>query len=118
MDMGSGSTSMQMTFYWGKDSELLFSGFPGEKTGMYVLALILVFVIALLVEFLSHTRLTKGGGTNYVANALVQTFIHGVRVGLAFLVMLAVMSFNVGVLIAAVSGHTIGFLFFGTALFR
>eukprot|EP00268_Persea_americana_P019520 TRINITY_DN19999_c0_g1_i2.p1 TRINITY_DN19999_c0_g1~~TRINITY_DN19999_c0_g1_i2.p1 ORF type:complete len:111 (-),score=2.59 TRINITY_DN19999_c0_g1_i2:119-451(-) len=37
---------------------------------------------------------------------------------LAYLVMLAIMSFNVRVLIAAVIGHAIGFLIFGSRVFN
>ncbi|KAL5709366.1 hypothetical protein ACHQM5_020065 [Ranunculus cassubicifolius] len=116
MDMQGMQGSMPSTFYWGKDKELLFNGWPGDKTVMYVLALVVVFVIAFFVEWLSHTRLVKPG-PNYVVTGLIQTLIHGFRVALAFLVMLAVMSFNVGVFIAAVSGHTVGFFFFGTSIF-
>lgn len=39
---------------------------------------------------------------------------HGIGVGLLYFVMLAVMTFNIGVLIAAVSGHALGFFFFGS----
>ncbi|OVA17743.1 Ctr copper transporter [Macleaya cordata] len=110
------SMSMQMTFYWGKASEILFKGWPGTQTGMYILALIVVFALAMLVEWLSYLEFIKYGW-HRVTVGLVQTFKHGIRVGLLYLVMLAVMTFNVGVFIAAVAGHTVGFLFFGSRVF-
>ncbi|KAK9123816.1 hypothetical protein Sjap_013418 [Stephania japonica] len=116
MDPGNGGMMMMhMSFFWGKACEVLFSGWPGSKTSMYVVALVFVFVLALLVEFLSHTRLSKGGST-YVASGLLHTFVHTIRVGLAYLVMLALMSFNGGVFIAAIAGHAVGFLIFGSGV--
>ncbi|XP_060206270.1 copper transporter 6-like [Lycium barbarum] len=106
--MGMGLT--HMTFFWSKNAEILFSGWPGTRTGMYVLALICVFVLSLLVEWLSNCNYFKGNK----ANGLVQTFVHGVKIGLAYLLMLAVMSFNVGVFIVVVAGHTLGYFLFGS----
>ncbi|OAY57803.1 copper transporter 1 [Manihot esculenta] len=106
-----------MTFFWGKNAEILFDGWPGTRTGMYVLALISVFFFAFLVEWLSHCQLIKPGST-HLAAGLIQTFLHALRIGLAYLVMLAVMSFNVGVFLVAVAGHTLGFLFFGSRVFK
>ncbi|XP_039140629.1 copper transporter 6-like [Dioscorea cayenensis subsp. rotundata] len=107
MHDGGGMSLMHMTFYWGKNSAILFSGWPGTSTGMYVLALVLVFVLAVLVEWLGHCRVA--------ANGLVRTAVHTVRVALAYVVMLALMSFNVGVFIVAVVGHCVGFLIFGSS---
>ncbi|MQL97206.1 hypothetical protein Taro_029890 [Colocasia esculenta] len=98
-----------MTFFWGKNSEILFRGWPGTRGGMYALALIVVFLLAFLVEWLSHCRLTRAGWPR-AASGLLRTAMHAVRVGLAYLLMLAVMSFNVGVLIVAIAGHAVGFL--------
>ncbi|CAD5192973.1 copper transporter 6-like [Musa acuminata AAA Group] len=106
-----------MTFFWGKNSEILFSGWPGTRGGMYALALLLVFALSFLVEWLNHCRLIRPG-TGHVAAGLARTTLHAARVGLAYLVMLAVMSFNGGVLIAAVVGHAVGFLLFGSSVFR
>ncbi|XP_042510706.1 copper transporter 1-like [Macadamia integrifolia] len=109
--------TMHMTFFWGKNAEILFSGWPGTRTGMYVLSLIVVFVLAVLVEWLSHSHFIKSRNNNFVAG-LLQTLMHAVRMGLAYLVMLAVMSFNLGVFIAAVAGHALGFLLFASRVFR
>ncbi|XP_022730900.1 copper transporter 1-like [Durio zibethinus] len=109
---------MHMTFFWGKNAEILFSGWPGTRTGMYVLALIVVFLLAFMVEWISHSQLIKPGSTRHVAAGLVQTLLHALRVGLAYLVMLAIMSFNGGVFLAAVAGHALGFLLFGSRVFK
>ncbi|KAK2976445.1 hypothetical protein RJ640_015568 [Escallonia rubra] len=108
---------MHMTFFWGKNSEILFSGWPGTDSGMYALALVFVFFLAFIVEWLSHSRFIKQEA-NHVAAGLAQTLMHALRVGLAYLVMLAVMSFNAGVFIVAVAGHTLGFFFFGSRVFK
>ncbi|XP_061374689.1 copper transporter 6-like [Gastrolobium bilobum] len=105
---------MHMTFYWGKEAEVLFNNWPGDRTGMYVLSLVFVFVMSVLVEVLSHTRFIKPG-SNHVVAGLVQTLMHLLRVGLSNLVMLALMSFNGGVFLVAVFGHALGFLFFSRA---
>ncbi|XP_006850420.2 copper transporter 6 [Amborella trichopoda] len=95
---------MHMTFFWGKDVEILFDGWPGGGLGMYILSLFVVFFLAILLEFLSNRGL--------VPSRVAGTLVHAVRVGLAYLVMLAVMSFNGGVLVAAVLGHAVGFAMF------
>ncbi|OAY67780.1 Copper transporter 6, partial [Ananas comosus] len=52
MSMGGMKMSyVHMTFFWGKNSEILFSGWPGARGGMYALALIVVFLLAVLVEW-------------------------------------------------------------------
>ncbi|KAJ4979910.1 hypothetical protein NE237_010690 [Protea cynaroides] len=106
-----------MTFFWGKNAEILFSGWPGNSTGMYVFALILIFVVSVLVEWLSHSRFIKSGTNNFVAG-LLQTLMHTVRMVLAYMVMLALMSFNVGVFLVAIAGHALGFLLFASRVFR
>ncbi|KAE9593276.1 hypothetical protein Lal_00028724 [Lupinus albus] len=108
---------MHMTFFWGKNAEILFDQWPGDKTGMYVLALLFVFVMSFLIEFLSSTRFLKPDSNRFVAG-LVQTVIHLLRVGLSFLVMLALMSFNGGVFLVAVVGHALGFFIFGSNAFK
>lgn len=107
---------MHMTFYWGKNAEILFNGWPGTHTGMYVLSIFLVFALAFMVEGLSRSRLIKARGNGVVSDVLL-TVLHTVRMGIAYLVMLAVMSFNGGVFVAALAGHALGFLVFATRVF-
>jgi copper transporter 1 len=99
---------MHMSLYWGKDAIILFSGWPNQKLGMYMLALFFVFLLALAIEVLSILPAVKPG-TNQIVAALTQAIIYAFRMGLAYLVMLSVMSFNLGIFIAAVAGHAIGF---------
>ncbi|XP_020255177.1 copper transporter 2-like [Asparagus officinalis] len=83
---------------------------------MYVLALIAVFLLAVLYEWCNHCRLIKRASRSpNVAVGLARTALHAIRVGLMYLTMLAVMSFNVGVLIVVILGHAVGFLLFGSA---
>ncbi|KAM7461844.1 hypothetical protein LguiA_029965 [Lonicera macranthoides] len=52
--------TMHTAFYWGNDAEFLFFGWPGtNKSGMYVLSLILIFALAFIVEWLSHSTFIK-----------------------------------------------------------
>jgi copper transporter 1 len=98
-----------------KTTEIIFSGWPGQSFNSYILALISVLV-GFVVESLSHTKLINSIADNITAG-LVQTAMHAIRVGLAYLLMLAVMSFDVGVLLAAVAGCTVGFFIFGSRVF-
>jgi len=105
---------MHMTFFWGKDTDILFQNWPGGKSDMYVLALFVVFFMSLFLQLLSHTRFIKPG-SNHITGALIKTLLFAFRVGLAYLVMLAIMSFNGGVFLVAVLGQTLGFLIFTVA---
>ncbi|GER57236.1 copper transporter [Striga asiatica] len=95
--------NMHTSFFWGKHVTILFDGWPGGL-GMYVLALAAVFLLAAAVEMLPAAAVSKQRGKPAAASAAV----HGLRMGLAYLVMLSVMSFNVGVFAAAVAGHAAG----------
>ncbi|XP_025815332.1 copper transporter 3-like [Panicum hallii] len=95
---------VHMTFFWGKKSEILFTGWPGADGGMYALA---------LVAAGRAPPRRVGGGDGQAAHAAV----HELRTGGAYLLMLALMSFHGGVLLAAVAGHAAGFLAFKAGLF-
>ncbi|KAF3779279.1 Copper transporter 1 [Nymphaea thermarum] len=109
--------SMQMTFFWGEDVEVWFSGWPAGRLAMYLLSLALVFVFSPLYEWLSVCKFLARPGAPGAASGLLQTLLHGLRVGVAYLVMLSIMTFNVGILLVAIAGHAVGFLLFGSGVF-
>ncbi|KAL0915155.1 hypothetical protein M5K25_015554 [Dendrobium thyrsiflorum] len=115
---------MHMTFFWGDRVQILFSGWPGDRgLGVYLLALFLVAVAAAAEECLStlsrrHAQPLAASAGVRASIGLVLTALHTLRMGLLYLVMLAVMSFNVGVLIAAVVGHAVGYLVAGSGTFK
>ncbi|EEF43764.1 copper transporter, putative [Ricinus communis] len=57
-------------------------------------------------------------GVNIVVAGLQKTAMCAITVALAFLVILAVISFDISVLLAALAGYSIGFLIFGSQVFR
>ena len=99
---------MHSNLYWGKDAIILFSGWPNQNLGMYMLAFFFVFLLAVAAEVLSVSPTVKAG-TNPIKAGAIQASIYAFRIGFAYLVMLSVMSFNIGIFIAAVAGHTLGF---------
>ncbi|XP_062185462.1 copper transporter 6-like [Phragmites australis] len=104
---------MQMTFFWGDRAVVLFPGWPGARgAGAYVLCLLFVLALAALTEALAAVSswVARRGVGSRASSAALLTAAHAVRMGMAYLVMLAVMSFNGGVLLAAVAGHALGFL--------
>ncbi|KAG5582836.1 hypothetical protein H5410_053463 [Solanum commersonii] len=106
-----------LSFYWGRNTLFLFPNWPGNSRGMYGLGLIFVFVLAILVEFFSNLKLVKPG-SNRAAAVFFQAGVQAVRAGFAYMVMLAVMSYNGGVFLAAILGHAVGYVVFGSPIFK
>ncbi|KAK6126116.1 hypothetical protein DH2020_040230 [Rehmannia glutinosa] len=97
---------MHMSFFWGKDVIILFPGWPGTgRLGMYILSLATVFLLAVAAEILSAAPKLKPRSLSPAVGALAQAAVYAFRMGLAYLVMLSVMSYNIGVFVAAVVGH-------------
>ncbi|WJX76534.1 hypothetical protein P8452_59943 [Trifolium repens] len=62
--------NMQMSFYWGRKATVLFSGWPNNNLGMYILAILFVFFLAMAAEVLSNQPPIKRG-----TNPLVGFFV-------------------------------------------
>ncbi|KAG0466596.1 hypothetical protein HPP92_018176 [Vanilla planifolia] len=123
-DAGRHGGTMHMTLFWGKRVQILFSGWPDSRgLAVYLISLLLVAVAAAITEVLGGLvrRLAPSPSTSLsrrILSGTAGTAFHAFRMSLLYLVMLAVMSFNVGVLIAAVVGHAAGFFIFGSGVFR
>ena len=94
-----------MYFYWTADVKfLLESWWTHGNIGPYLACLLCTFAVGFVIEFLS----TVG-----VKNDVVRACLHGLRLFLSYMLMLIVMTFNGGLLVAAVAGLTTGYLLFG-----
>ncbi|XP_071699414.1 copper transporter 6-like [Rutidosis leptorrhynchoides] len=98
---------MHMTFFWGKDVVMLFSGWPNGELGMYVLALAFVLFLAIFIELFSIFPTVKPRNS-LILGGLIHALFYGLRMALVYLLMLCVMSYNVGVFVFVVLGHIIG----------
>ncbi|XP_072975156.1 copper transporter 6-like [Typha angustifolia] len=84
-------TMMHMTFS-GKHTQVLFDGWPGDRSlGMFFVSLVF---IATIIEAFSAIYGSRRG-ISYGA----LTVINGIWMGLAYMAMLAITSFNRGMLI-------------------
>ncbi|XP_076916941.1 uncharacterized protein LOC143576806 [Bidens hawaiensis] len=75
----------------GMDMGMGMDGLPGSNTGMYILALVLVFSLAIIMEWMAHNNPVPTK-----SNRATCTMLYALRVVFSYFVMLSVMSFNVG----------------------
>ncbi|ESQ52443.1 hypothetical protein EUTSA_v10017371mg [Eutrema salsugineum] len=109
------------TFYWSYDCEVLFPGWPDSSRWMYALALIFVFFLAFLAEWLARCSDAASSikpDADKFAKVAFRIAMYAVKSGFSYLVILAVVSFNGGVFIAAILGHAFGFAVFRGRAFR
>ncbi|MCO5570810.1 hypothetical protein L7F22_024538 [Adiantum nelumboides] len=125
---------MHMTFYWGKQATILFDGWTTSTWLNYSLSLVALFAASIVLQYIANLRITgspvsgksssssstgvkapllgKGKLSLSSSKNVLGSALFGVRVGLGYLLMLAVMSFNAGVFLAVVVGFAVGrFLF-------
>ncbi|GMN52979.1 hypothetical protein TIFTF001_022114 [Ficus carica] len=128
---------MHMTLYWGKDVTLLIDSWRTDSWTSYLLTLLACFLVSAFYQFLEDRRLrfkssvaadrsppsldalllfklgagARGSATARAASAV----LFGVNSAIGYLLMLAVMSFNGGVLVAIVLGLSVGYFLFRAA---
>ncbi|XP_068317153.1 copper transporter 6-like [Pyrus communis] len=98
----------QQPHIWGKDVIIVFHDWPNNHLDKYVLALFFIFLLAVAIEILSVLPKHRPSTKPYLS-LLGQTSVHTFRTGLAYLIMISVMSFNIEILIAALASHAVGF---------
>ena len=124
---------MPMYFWTGNDVTYLFKNISSDSSGTFFAGIIGVFLLAVLVEFVSYIRKYVhfkaqlqgiNSAVRLAQNApvldvqinivyrLILSFVYMTMVTLGFFLMLLIMTFNVGLIMAAIAG-----LFFGNILF-
>jgi len=131
---------MHMTFYWGTKVTLLFDSWHVTTWKGYSLTLVACFVACILHEWLGTKKnvfvkmaekankaaATSNGSSNQspllgdvvtfrgpsVFINVLESLLYGVKVGLGYMIMLAVMSFNGGVFLVICAGMSVGFFLF------
>ena len=96
-------------FWFGADVEILFSGWPlGHGHFHFYLALLLVFMLSMVAQMYAMTPMST---PKIVPKSLINhAALHGLRTLIAYLVLLCVITFNVGVIITVLLGHVAGYL--------
>ncbi|GAB4838054.1 hypothetical protein Ancab_027584 [Ancistrocladus abbreviatus] len=133
---------MHMTFYWGKNVTLLFDWWKTDSWSSYGFTLLVCFIFSAFYQYMEDRRLKlravatvapydprsstntplllpyrlRNRWGNPARFATVALFAVDAAIG--YLLMLAVMSFNAGVLIAVVLGLSVGYFLFRTGDFE
>lgn len=129
---------MHMTLYWGKKVTLLISSWKTNSWTSYLLALLACFLFSAFYQFMEDRRLRfkalassssinpsslpvgtpllfqVNRGRRLSPARVATAVLFGVNSAIGYLLMLAVMSFNGGVLVAIVMGLSVGFFLFRT----
>lgn len=99
------------SFWVGTNVMVLFPGWPGNYSLLdYYLALLLVFVLSFLSTTPRMIRVTSA--RCFPMFLLLHAFKHGLEKCLFYLVVLCVVTFNVGVFLAAMAGHAVGYFMY------
>ncbi|XP_034681028.1 copper transporter 3-like [Vitis riparia] len=96
-------------FWFGADVDILFAGWPsGHGHFHFYMALVLVFMLSMCAQMYAMTPMTS---PKMVPKSLIQhAALHCFRTFINFLVLLCVITFNLGVLITVLLGHVGGYV--------
>jgi len=127
---------MHMTFYWGPEAMILFSGWMTENYWQLFGSALFFFLLGMLYEFTAslRIRLAKRADTtpkqaaeepllgvsdiskmtsNTRSIHFQLTVLHFFQMTISYSIMLACMSFNAAIFLASIFGFTVGFFIWG-----
>lgn len=99
--------TMDMNFYMGKSVVFLLSDWKCTSAGVFLILCVVSFALAMAYQFLTTFKDTE--------NELKYTLVSMVRMLLAYVLMLILMTFNGGLFMSIVVGHAVGYGLFGFA---
>ncbi|EXB38971.1 Copper transporter 5 [Morus notabilis] len=127
---------MHMTLYWSKAVTLLIDSWKTDSWTSYLLTLLACFLVSAFHQYLEDRRIRfkaslaadrsppsidapllfkLGGRRGFGPARIASAVMFGINSAIGYLLMLAVMSFNGGVLVAVVLGLSVGYFFFRAA---
>mmetsp|Transcript_3927 Transcript_3927/g.5099 ORF Transcript_3927/g.5099 Transcript_3927/m.5099 type:complete len:130 (+) Transcript_3927:72-461(+) len=110
---------MVMYFSWSTKTTVLFNWWETNTTTEYIFTLLAWFVLGVLLEFFGYL-LRDPLKRNLTSNPLLSRFyfttIYFAKVTLAFAIMLALMSYNVGLFLVIIFGIATGHTLFDLLL--
>ncbi|KAG9157056.1 hypothetical protein Leryth_009102 [Lithospermum erythrorhizon] len=125
---------MHMTFYWGREVTILFDSWKTNSWLSYLLSLLVLSLFSIFFQYLEDKRIrfkniknnnNPSSETNSTTTPLLSSkisgsfgakiagaILFGFNSAIGYLLMLAVMSYNGGVLVAIVVGLAVGYFLF------
>lgn len=105
-----------MYFQWSTEVELLFRGWKTPTWYFYLLSCFGVMLLAIMLEGIrliihnvTHSRRSYAAS---LPRRLADMLLYGLYVFIGYMVMLVVMTYNIGIFIAVLLGYCIGNLIF------
>jgi copper transporter 1 len=111
---------MEMFFAWSTTATILFEGWLTSTWYFYLLSCVGVFVGTVLLEGLrmATQRQSLGWAKKSMHRQVGEGLLYGVYVSCSYLVMLIAMTYNVGLFLSVVLGHSVGRFLFSRWLIR
>ena len=105
-----------MYFQWSTEVEILFRGWTTPTWYFYLLSCVGVMLLAIGLEgirlFIHKTTHSRRSQTHSLLRRLVDMLLYGLYILVGYMVMLVVMTYNVGLFVAVLMGYCIGNLLF------
>ena len=115
MDM---DMSMQMTFYTGHEVTILFSWWETQTQAQYALSLLVIFIAGIAMELLMLLKRILGFRSKSLLWKAVNSVLFGVVICWGYFMMLAAMTYNVGVFVVVCVGYAVGNFIFSQDAFN